>query len=237
MTEHTVKSYDQELHELARLVTEMGALAERQIRNSIDALIKRDASLADQVVATDDAVDDLQRRIEALTVLMIGKRQPMASDLRDIVAALRISIDLERIGDFAKNIAKRSGALSDESYPNYLMRRLQQMANAAIAQIESVLESYAQRDVARAIAVWKHDEEIDAMYTSLFRELLTFMLEEPRNITFSIHLLFCGKNIERIGDHATNIAETVYFMVEGMPLKEQRPKGDQTSFAVAEPLA
>ena len=237
MTEHTVKSYDQELRELARLVTEMGALAERQIRNSIDALIKQDASLADQVVVTDDAVDDLQRQIEALTVLMIGKRQPMGSDLRDIVAALRISIDLERIGDFAKNIAKRSGALSDESYPNYLMRRLQQMANAAIAQIESVLESYAQRDVAKAIAVWKHDEEIDAMYTSLFRELLTYMLEEPRNITFSIHLLFCGKNIERIGDHATNIAETVYFMVEGVPLKEQRPKGDRTSFAMAEPLA
>ncbi len=172
MTEHTVKAYDQELHELARLVTEMGHLAEKQIRDSIDALIRRDEDLAGHVVATDDAVDDLQRRIEALTILMIGKRQPMASDLRDIVGALRISIDLERIGDLAKNIGKRSRALSDESYPNYLMRRLQQMANLAVAQIESVLDSYAQHDVAKAIAVWKRDEEIDAMYTSLFRELL-----------------------------------------------------------------
>jgi phosphate transport system protein len=237
MTEHTVKAYDQELRELDGLVTEMGRLAEKQVHDSIEALIKRDEDLAGRVVATDDAVDELQRRIEALTILMIGKRQPMASDLRDIVGALRISIDLERIGDFAKNIGKRSGALSDESYPNYLTRRLQQMANAAIAQIESVLESYAQRDVAKAIAVWKRDEEIDAMYTSLFRELLTYMMEDPRNITFSTHLLFCAKNIERVGDHATNIAETVYFMIEGIPLKEERPKGDKTSFAIAEPFA
>ncbi len=237
MTEHTVKSYDQELRELERLVTEMGAVAVKQIRDSIDALIRRDEDLAGRVVATDDAVDDLQRRIEALAILMIGKRQPMASDLRDIVGALRISIDLERIGDFAKNIGKRSGALNDDSYPNYLMRRLQQMANLAVAQIESVLDSYAQHDVAKAIAVWKRDEEIDAMYTSLFRELLTYMMEEPRNITFSTHLLFCAKNIERIGDHATNIAETVHFMIEGVALKDKRPKGDTTSFAVVEPLA
>ena len=168
---------------------------------------------------------------------MIAKRQPLASDLREIVGALRISIDLERIGDFAKNISKRVVALSDDSYPNDLMRRVEQMANLALVQLKSVLDSYAQRDVAKAIAVWKGDEEIDAMYTSLFRELLTYMMEEPRNITFSTHLLFCAKNIERIGDHATNIAETIYFMVEGVALKEERPKSDKTSFVTAAPLA
>ncbi len=234
MTEHTVKAYDQELHDLARLVTEMGALVERQICNSIDALVNRDEDLAGRVIAADNEVDDQQQRIEAMTILMIGKRQPMASDLRDIVGALRISIDLERIGDFAKNIGKRSGALADESYPKPLMRGLRQIADLAVAQIANVVESYVQRDVAKTLAVWKRDEEIDAMYTSLFRELLTYMMEEPRNITFSMHLLFCAKNIERIGDHATNIAEAVYFMVEGVPLKEGRPKRDTTSFTLAQ---
>ena len=234
MTEHTVKAYDHELHELAGLVTEMGALAVRQICDSIDALVNRDENLASRVISADEAIDELQRQIEAMTIQLISKRQPVASDLREIVGALRISIDLERIGDFAKNIGKRSGALADETYPMPLMRRLKQMANLGSTQIAHVVESYVQRDVAQAIAVWKGDEEIDAMYTSLFRELLTYMMEEPRNITFSTHLLFCAKNIERIGDHATNIAEAIYFMVEGAPLKDGRPKGDTTSFTLAQ---
>ncbi len=237
MTEHTVKAYQQELNDLTQMVAEMGGLAERQICDAVAALIGRDADLADRAIAADDAVDQLQRRIEQQAVHLIAKRQPLASDLREIVGALRISIDLERIGDFAKNISKRMGALSDESYPNYLMRRVEQMANLAIEQLKSILDSYVQRDVAKAVSVWKRDEEIDSMYTSLFRELLTYMMEEPRNITFSTHLLFCAKNIERIGDHATNIAETVYFMVEGTPLKDERPKGDKSSFAAAEPFA
>ena len=215
MTEHTVKAYDQELHELTHLVSEMGARAEHQIRDSIGALVKRDENLANRVLAADDAIDELQHRIEAMTIHMIGKRQPMASDLRDIVGALRISIDLERIGDFAKNIAKRVKALSNDSYPNYLMKRLEQMANLALAQLKEVLDSYSQHDISKAVVVWKRDEEIDTMYTSLFRELLTYMMEEPRNITFSTHMLFCAKNIERIGDHATNIAETVHYTVCG----------------------
>lgn len=235
MTEHTVKAYDQELNELAKLVVEMGGLAERQIRDAIDALTKRDEDLASRVIAADDAVDELQHRIEGMTIHMIGKRQPLAGDLREIVGALRISIDLERIGDFAKNIGKRLGALSGDSYPNYLMKRVEQMATLALTQINNVLESYVQHDVAKAVAVWKRDEEIDAMYTSLFRELLTYMMEEPRNITFSTHLLFCAKNIERMGDHATNIAETVHFMVAGVPLKEERPKGDASNLATAVP--
>lgn len=236
MTEHTVKAYDQELHELARLVVEMGAVAKRQIRDSIAALANHDESLAGEVIATDESVDDLQRQIEAKTIEMISKRQPMASDLRDIMGALRISIDLERIGDFAKNIAKRSGALGEKSYPLPLMRRLGQMADLALVQIADVVDCYTQHDIAKAISVWKRDEEIDATYTSLFRELLTYMMEEPRNITFSTHLLFCAKNIERIGDHVTNIAETVYFIAKGTPLKEGRPKRDMTSFTLAQPM-
>lgn len=237
MTEHTVKAYDQELQELEQMIAEMGGLAEREIRDAIAALIKRDVDLADLAIVADDAIDQLQHRIESTAVLMIAKRQPLAGDLREIVGALRISIDLERIGDFAKNIAKRVEALSDDSYPNDLMRRVEQMANLALVQLNSILESYAQRDVAKAVAVWKGDQEIDATYTSLFRELLTYMMEEPRNITFSTHLLFCAKNIERIGDHTTNIAETIYFMVEGVALKEERPKSDKTSFVTAAPLA
>lgn len=237
MTEHTVKAYDQELQELEQMIAEMGGLAEREIRDAIAALIKRDVDLADLAIVADDAIDQLQHRIESTAVLMIAKRQPLAGDLREIVGALRISIDLERIGDFAKNIAKRVEALSDNSYPNDLMRRVEQMANLALVQLNSILESYAQRDVAKAVAVWKGDQEIDATYTSLFRELLTYMMEEPRNITFSTHLLFCAKNIERIGDHTTNIAETIYFMVEGVALKEERPKSDKTSFVTAAPLA
>lgn len=232
--EHTVKAYDQELQQLARLVAE-GALAERQIRDSISAFTTRDENLAAQVIAADDEIDELQRRIETMSIQMISRRQPMASDLRDIMGALRISIDLERIGDFAKNISRRSGALADESYPLALMRGLKQMGDLAAAQVAGVLASYLKNDVAEAIAVWRRDEEIDAMYTSLFRELLTYMMEEPRNITFSTHLLFCAKNIERIGDHATNIAETIYFIVKGAPLQEGRPKRDTTSFTLAQP--
>jgi phosphate transport system protein len=233
MTEHTVKAYDQELHELTQLVSEMGGLAEKQIGDSIDALITRDENLASRVIAADDFVDELQRRIEEVTIHMIGKRQPLAGDLRDIVGALRISIDLERIGDFAKNIGKRVSVFRDNSYPNHMMKRLQRMADLSLVQIKNVLDSYTQHDVAKAVAVWKRDAEIDEMYTSLFRELLTYMMEEPRNITFSTHMLFCAKNIERIGDHATNIAETVHYMVAGVPLKDGRPKGDLSSVATA----
>jgi phosphate transport system protein len=232
MTEHTIKAYEEELRELARLVAEMGDLAASEIRDAIDGLTKRDKALAARVIEVDEAVDDIQRQIEGMAIHMIAKRQPLAGDLREIVAALRISIDLERIGDFAKNIGKRVGVLKDDSYPNQLVRRVQRMAHLALAQLKAVLESHAQRDLAKAIEVWKQDEEIDTIYTSLFRELLTYMMEEPRNITFSTHLLFCAKNVERIGDHATNIAETVYYMIKGEPLRESRPKGDETSVAV-----
>jgi phosphate transport system protein len=164
-------------------------------------------------------------------VLTIARRQPMAVDLREIVGALRVSNDLERIGDLAKNIAKRVVALDGEFRPNTVIRGVEHMTDLVLGQLKLVLDSYARRDVSMAIEVWRGDEEIDGVNNSLFRELLTYMMEDPRNITFCTHLLFCAKNIERMGDHATNIAETVHYIVEGRPLADERPKGDNTSFA------
>ena len=231
MNEHTAKAFDADLHELLRIVAEMGGLAERQIADSVAALVRRDIDLAGRVAAADAAIDALQRDIEEKAVLTIARRQPMAIDLRDVVGALRVSNDLERIGDLAKNNAKRVAALGGDFHPQKLIRGVEHMSSLVLAQLKRVLDSYASRDVPSALAVWKSDEGIDALCTSLFRELLTYMMEDPRNITFCIHLMFCAKNIERIGDHATNIAETVYYMVEGRAIADPRPKGDTTAFA------
>jgi phosphate transport system protein len=229
MTDHTHRAFDLDLQELIRMVAEMGGLAEKQIGAAMDALDRRDATLARKVVGEDQRIDALQREIEEKTILTIARRQPMAIDLREIVAALRVSNDLERIGDLAKNIAKRVMALDVDFHPQQILRGVEHMAELVLAQIKDVLDSFARRDAAKALAVWRGDEEIDAVNNSLFRELLTYMMEDPRNISFCIHLLFCAKNIERMGDHATNIAETVYYMVEGRPLTDERPKGDTTS--------
>jgi phosphate transport system protein len=233
MNEHTAKAFDGDLQELTRKVAEMGGLAEREIADAIQALTRRDVALAKRVVATDPSIDALQQEIEEKAILTIARRQPMAVDLREIVAALRVANDLERIGDLAKNIGKRVGALEGDFYPNKLLRGVEHMASLVLGQLKQVLDAYASRDLPMALAVWKGDEEIDAMCTSLFRELLTYMMEDPRNITFCIHLMFCAKNIERMGDHATNVAETVHYMVEGRPIADQRPKGDTTAFAKA----
>jgi phosphate transport system protein len=231
VTEHTAKAFDIDLQELTRMVAEMGGLAEKQIADSVDALAKRDTYSAQQIAAADPSIDALQHEIEDKAVLTIARRQPMAVDLREIVGALRVSNDLERIGDLAKNIAKRVMALDGEFHPTKLIRGVQHMGALVLAQLKEVLDAYAGHDLKKAMAVWNGDEEIDAMCTSLFRELLTYMMEDPRNITFCIHLMFCAKNIERMGDHATNIAETVYYMIEGHAIVDQRPKGDTTSFA------
>ena len=229
--EHTTKAFDDDLQELTRLVAEMGGLVERQIVESVDALVRRDVALGARVVATDVEIDHLQRLIEERAVLTIAKRQPMAVDLREIVGALRVATDLERIGDLSKNIGKRVNALDSEFHPLKLIRGLEHMTDLVNTQVKAVLDAYAAHDLPAAMAVWKGDEEIDAICTSLFRELLTYMMEDPRNISFCIHLMFCAKNIERIGDHATNIAETVFYMIEGQQMVEQRPKGDMTTFA------
>jgi len=230
MTEHhTVKAFDTDLQDLARMVAEMGGLAEKQVADAVDALARRDTTLAQRVTAADVHIDTLQHEIEEKAVLTIARRQPMAVDLREIVSALRISNDLERIGDLAKNIAKRVIALNAEFPPPKLIRGVEHMTDLLLGQLKAVLNAYARRSVAEAMAVWRGDEEIDAVCTSVFRELLTYMMEDPRNITFCIHLLFCAKNIERVGDHTTNIAEDVYYLVHGVPLADDRPKGDDTA--------
>ncbi len=231
MSEHIAKAFDADLQEITRLVAEMGGLAEKQIADSVDALAKRDASRAQEVVAMDARTDALQQEIEDKTVLTIARRQPVAVDLRNLVGALRVANDIERIGDLAKNIAKRVVALDGEFYPGRLLRGVEHMGALVLGQLKEVLDAYAGHDLEKALAVWNGDQQVDAMCTSLFRELLTYMMEDPRNITFCIHLMFCAKNIERMGDHATNIAETVYYMIEGHAIAEQRPKGDTTSFA------
>jgi phosphate transport system protein len=231
-TQHTAKAFDVDLQDLTRKVAEMGGLAEKEVADSIQALSRRDNDLAKKVIALDKQIDALQLEIEEKAILTIARRQPMAVDLREIVAALRVANDLERIGDLAKNIGKRVLALSGEFPSQKLIRGVEHMTGLVLAQIKQVLDAYAARDVSNALVVWKSDEEVDAMCTSLFRELLTYMMEDPRNISFCIHLMFCAKNIERMGDHATNIAETVHYMIEGFPIAEQRPKGDTTTFAM-----
>jgi phosphate transport system protein len=233
MSNHTMKAFDADLHALRRKVGEMGGLTERQIASAVDALARGDLGLAQRVIVIDGRVDALQREIEEISVVTIARRQPMAVDLREIVGALRIANDLERIGDLAKNIAKRVLALQGENLPPQAIRGMRHMAELVLGQLKQVLDSYARRDVATALSVWKGDEEVDAVNNSLFGEVFSYMLADPHKITRFIHLLFCAKNIERKGDHATNIAETVHYIVEGRTLAEDRPKADMTSHVVA----
>ena len=207
----------------------MGGLAERQIADATRALVERDADLAEQVITTDPTIDAMQHEIEEKAVLTIARRQPMAVDLREIVGAMRVCNDLERIGDHAKHIGKRVVVLGADFHAQKLIRGVEHMAELVGTLLKEVLDAYASRDLTAALAVWNGDEEVDALCTALFRELLTYMMEDPRNITLCIHLMFCAKDIERMGDHATNIAETVYYMIEGRPITDQRPKGDTTS--------
>jgi len=229
MINHTIRAFDTDLEELASKIAEMGRLDGEQIADAIDALVKRDTGLAERVIATDDRIDALQHAIEEKAVTTIARRQPMAVDLREIVGALRISNDLERIGDLAENIAKRALLVTEDYRINEVVLQLQRMVDLVSEQLTRVLQGYENRDIVLALEVWHKDQEIDALNSSLFRELLTYMMEDPRNITFCSHMLFCAKNIERMGDHATNIAETIYYIVEGRQLTEQRPKADVTS--------
>ena len=227
--EHIVRSYEEELAHLNNQIARMGGLVEKVLGQSFDALDRRDPELAVATINEDAAIDALEREIEEQAGIMIAKRQPMAYDLRQIMAALRISIELERIGDLGKNLSKRAVAVVGEQQPKQLMLGLKHMGELALGQLKEVLDAFIERDADRALKVWYKDEEIDAMYNSLFRELLTYMMEDPRNIGLCSHLLFGAKNIERIGDHATNIAENVYYLVHGSAITDQRPKGDNTS--------
>ena len=234
VSEHTVKSYDDELKNLNQTIAQMGGLAEAQLQSAIEALVRRDSDLAAQVVQSDARIDALEHQIANMTVRMLALRQPMAQDLREVVAALKISSDLERIGDYAANVAKRAIALS-HTPPIQPAAGIPRMARLAQQIIKDVLDAYIEHDADKALEVWQRDEEVDEMYTSLFRELLTYMMEDPRNITPCTHVLFIAKNIERIGDHATNIAELIHFLVLGRPIEALRPKGDNTSFSMVAP--
>ena len=231
MHEHIVKSFDQELQLLDKKIAQMGGLAERLLAQAFDALEQRDPKLAEVAVASDRVIDQLERELQEQTILMIARRQPMANDLRHIMTVLKIAGDLERIGDLAKNIAKRALAVSSENHPKPLMTGLKHMNDLAMGQLHDVLDAFADRDADKALLVWRQDERIDAMYNSLFRELLTYMMEDPRNITACTHLLFCAKNLERIGDHVTNIAENAYYVLTGAQLPANRPKLDETAMS------
>jgi phosphate transport system protein len=233
-TEHTVKSYDEELKRLSTAIARMGGLAETQLASAIQAIVRRDAELAASVVEGDAKVDEMEQEIDTLAVRLLALRQPMAIDLRQIIGSLRIAADIERIADYAANVAKRAIALSQIS-PLRPIHAIPRMGRVVQEMMKDVLDAYVSRDVPKAVAVWNRDEELDEMYSSLFRELLTYMMEDPRNITGSTQLLYIAKNIERIGDHATNIADTIHFLVMGAQLRAARPKGDESSYTVVKP--
>lgn len=233
-TEHTVKSFDEELRTLDSMISEMGGLAEAQLAAAIDCLVKRDSERAEKVVTADERIDDLEHEIDERAIRLVALRQPMAEDLRAIIAALKTSSVLERIGDYAKNIAKRTVALS-QAPPVGPARSIARMGSLAQRMIKNVLDAYVQRDADKAEDVRQSDKDVDAMHTSLFRELLTYMMEDARSIGSCTHLLFVAKNIERIGDHATGIAENVIYLVRGDTVSHKRPKQDASSFTVVEP--
>ena len=226
--DHIIKSYDDELARLSGEIVRMGELSVSQLEAAIDVVERRDERAAQRVVGNDDAIDQLEQEISHDVVRLLALRAPMAGDLRNVFAALRIAADIERIGDYAANVAKRSIPLSMVA-PVGPVGGLEHLAELAAAEVREVLHAYRDRDVERAYKVWKDDVVLDEAYTGYFRQLLTYMMEDPRNITPCTHLLFMAKNIERIGDHATNIAENVWFQVTGEPLNKQRSKGDFTS--------
>ena len=223
-TAHTVKSYDEELALLVNTIALMGTLAETQLANAVQAMLQRDSDLANQVVAEDVKIDELEQDVHKRVVRLLALRQPVAIDLRHIVIGLKVSSDLERIADYATNLAKRSIVLNQFPLVNPVTG-IVRMSRLAQELIRDVISAYIERDRDRAITTWKRDEEVDEMYISLFRELVTYMMEDPRNITACTHLMFMAKNIERIGDHVTNIAESIHFLIEGTPLRGRRSKG------------
>jgi phosphate transport system protein len=230
VTEHTVKSFHEELETLSTNIAQMGGLTESQLASAIDAFTRRDVELAQRTVEEDRRVDAFESDIESLAIRVIALRQPMATDLREVMSAMKIAADLERIGDLAKNIAKRVVVIQgDFDTPQRLVQGLTRMGRLAQNQLKAVLDSFSNRDAQLAMDVWRGDEEIDEMYNSVFRELLTYMMEDPRTIGVCTHLLFIAKNIERIGDHATNVAENVRYLVTGERVADDRPKGDKTS--------
>ena len=229
---HTVKAFDDDLDQLRATISQMGGLAEAAIAESMRALVQRDTEAADRVVESDREIDRLEADIEKHAVQIIALRAPMADDLRDVIAALKIASVVERIGDYAKNISKRVHVI-DASQQIEPLSLLPEMGRIAREMVHNVLDAFAARDAQKAIAVCERDRAMDDFYNSIFRTLLTFMMENPHNITPATHLLFVAKNLERIGDHATNVAEMVYFAATGQHIAE-RPRGEDTTYMGAD---
>jgi phosphate transport system protein len=236
MPDHTVKSYDEELARLRDTLMRIGGLVENALAEATTAMIRRDAGRAAAIVQRDAEVDALQRSVEEQAVRLLALRQPMANDLRLIVGAIRIALDLERIGDYAANIAKRAMVLA-QLPPAVSVGPIQRMSRIAQEMLKDTLDAFTTSDPDKAKDVWERDEQVDEAYNAVFRNLLTYMMEDPRNITPCAHLLFVAKNIERIGDHATNVAETIRFIVLGEEIEGERPKHDDSPFAIVEPPA
>ena len=232
--EHIVKSYEQELTRLRDLITEMGGIVENQVAMAAEAIMTHDSSGAARVLEEDPRADALEREVEQFVIRLLALRQPMAGDLRQIVAALKITGDLERIGDYAANVAKRSIVLGQFGLP-YSLTGLAHMARLVQENLKTIIDAAGAGDPEKAVEVWRSDQAIDDLYNTIFRELITYMMEDARNITPCTHLLFIAKNLERIGDHATNIAETIYYSVTGENLPETRPKGDMSAYAIIRP--
>ncbi|MDP6953242.1 MAG: phosphate signaling complex protein PhoU [Alphaproteobacteria bacterium] len=230
--EHTVHAYDDELRQLTDTVLQMGGMVERQIADTVSAMLERDSERLNRVIETDDSIDELELDVDRQVTKMLALRQPMAVDLRSIIGALRVAGDLERMGDLAKNIAKRGIALSQaREIPSVWM--IPNMAEKVRAMVGQVLDAYVDQDLKGAEQVWRNDQDVDEMYNGLFRELLTYMMEDARNITPCTHMLFAAKNLERIGDHATNIAEMINYRLTGDHRFGDRPKADDTATFVA----
>jgi phosphate transport system protein len=235
MGQHTVTSFDDDLDHVDRLIRDMSDLASSMVGASIKALLSSDAAAAQRIISEDAIMDARQRDLDDSAITLIAKRQPMAQDLRAVLGAIRMAGDLERIGDLAKNVAKRVGAISMAATPRELSQGIDEMADLVLGQMRGAVDAYSAQDAGALQALRANDEKIDLKYTSVFRELLTYMMEDPRNITACTHLLFCAKNLERIGDHITNIAENGYFVLTGEQLPAHRPKLDET--AVSAPAA
>jgi len=233
-SDHIVKSFDEQLKRLENLIAEMGGLAEVQLADAIEAMSKRDLEQAERITAADQRIDDLELLVDHEAISLLALRQPMAMDLREIVGALKAAGMLERIGDYAKNVAKRTAVLV-EMAPVPSAQTVVRLGGLAQEMIKDVLDAYIARDADKAELVRQRDKELDALHTSIFRELLTYMMEDPRSITACTHLLFIAKNIERIGDHATNIAEVVEFLVNGRVPADERIKEDVASFTLIKP--
>ncbi|RWE58880.1 phosphate signaling complex protein PhoU [Mesorhizobium sp.] len=231
MGEHTVASFDEELEHIDGLIRDMDELAAAMVAASIRALLASDNAIAQRVVSDDAIMDARQRELDDSAITLIAKRQPMAQDLRAVVGAIRMAGDLERIGDLAKNIAKRVSAVGQSATPRNLSHGIDAMADLVLEQLRGVVEHYVSRNAGALKELRADDQKIDVKYTAVFRELLTYMMEDPRNITACTHLLFCAKNLERIGDHVTNIAENAYFVVTGQQLPADRPKLDETTMS------